>query len=220
MGIETLAIAAIGASVIGTGVSMYGQIQQGRAQAAAAQMQGQAQATQARYQQAVAQINQQTAQRNQVLANRNAEFVETAGARLQEDRARRIRATIGAQRAALAANGLVLDEGSGADLQDDTASLGQMALTEIRNNSARQASGYRIAGLNALDEQQAALLRQQGYAASADNAIAAGNFGASAATSLSYINAAGSLLGGATTTFDRWADMRRTGVAQAAPGIA
>lgn len=215
-----LPLIAIATTVIGAGVSVYGQIQQGRAQAAAAQMQGQAQSQQARYQQAVAQINQTTAVRNQVLANRNAEYVETAGARLQEDRARRVRATIGAQRAALAANGLLLDEGSAADLQDDTASLGQMALTEIRNNSARQASGYRIQGLNFMDDQQAALLRQQGYGATAENAVSAGNFAASNATSASLINATGSLIGGATNTFDRWSDMRRTGVPMnSVPGI-
>ena len=213
MGIETLAVAAIATSVIGAGVSAYGQIRAGQASAAQAQAQGQAAASQYQYQAAVADINRRTAERNTYLAERNASYVEAAGARLADDRARRIRQTIGAQRAALAANGLLLDEGSASDMQGDTASLGRMALAEIGDNTRRQASGYRIAGVNARDEAEAATLRGEGYRASASNSIAAGDFAAANATTAGWLGATSSLLGGATSTFDRWADMRRTGVA-------
>lgn len=213
MGIETLAIAAIATSVIGTGVSAYGQYRASQASAASAQMQGQAAAQQYQYQAAVADINRQTAQRNQALAEQNAAYVEASGAKLQEDRARRIRSTIGAQRAALASNGLIIDSGSGLDLQNDTANLGGLAIAEIRTNAGRQASGYRIAGYNAADEARAATLRGEAYRSSAANSLAAGDFAASNAREAGYWSVGSSLLGGATSTFDRFAGMRRTGIA-------
>lgn len=212
MGIETLAIAGLAASVIGTGVSAYGQYRAGQSSAASAQMQGQAAAQQYQYQAAVADLNKQTALRNQGLAETNAAYVETSGARLQEDRARRIRATIGSQRAALASNNLIASDGSGADLQRDTAGLGGLAISEIRTNAGRQASGYRIQGYNAADEAAAATLRGDSYRSSAGNSLAAGDFAADSARTAGMWNAGSSLLGGATASFDRFADMRRSGI--------
>ncbi len=214
-----LPVIAIAATVIGTGVTAYNQYRAGQAASAQAQAQGQAQASQFQYQAAVADINRRTAERNQYLAERNAQYVEAAGARLADDRARRIRQTIGAQRAALAANGLLLDSGSAADMQGDTASLGRLALTEIGDNTRRQASGYRIAGVNARDEAEAATLRGEGYRASATNALSAGAFAADNASTAGWLGATSSLLGGATSTFDRWADMRRTGVTTNNPPV-
>lgn len=207
-----LPVIAIAATVIGTGVTAYSQYRAGQAASAQAQAQGQAAASQYQYQAAVADINRRTAERNQYLAGRNASYVEAAGARLADDRARRIRQTIGAQRAALAANGLLLDTGSAADMQGDTASLGRLAIAEIGDNTRRQASGYRIAGVNSRDEAEAATLRGEGYRASAANSISAGNFAADNATTAGRLGVTSSLLGGATSTFDRWADMRRSGV--------
>lgn len=197
MGVETLAIAAIATSVIGAGVSAYGQYQQ-----------GQAQRQQAQYQSAVADLNAQTARRNSSLASQNAAYVEAGAAKQIDERARRIRAVQGAQRAALAANGLLLDSGTAADLTGDTARLGNLAIGEIRENGGRQAAGYRIAGMNAEAEAQAATLRGQAYAAAGESASTAG-----------WLSAGTSLLGGATSTFDRWSDMRRTGVPLATPPV-
>lgn len=205
-------IIALATSVIGTGIAAYGQYRAGQTAAAQAQAQGQAQAAQFQYQAAIADINRRTAERNQYLAERNAGYVEAAGARLADDRARRIRQTIGAQRAALAANGLLLDQGTAADMQSDTASLGRLALAEIGENTRRQASGYRIAGVNARDEAEAATLRGEAYRVSAANALSAGAFAADNASTAGWLGATSSLLGGATSAFDRWADMRRTGV--------
>lgn len=212
MGIETLALAAIATTVVGAGVSAYGAYSQGQAQAEAAQMQGVAAAQQAQYQAAIADINRQTAERNAGLAETNAQYTEVAGARLQEDRARRIRSLIGAQRAGLAANGLLIDEGTGVDLQGDVAELGGLAIAEIRSNAGRQASGYRIQGANAMDEALAATLRGQAYQVAGANALAAGNFAADAYTTAGTIAAGSSLLGGATSTFDRFGRMQSAGV--------
>lgn len=212
MGIETLALAAIATTVVGAGVSAYGAYSQGQAQAEAAQMQGVAAAQQAQYQAAIADINRQTAERNAGLAETNAQYTEVAGARLQEDRARRIRSLIGAQRAGLAANGLLIDEGTGVDLQGDVTELGGLAIAEIRSNAGRQASGFRIQGANAMDEALAATLRGQAYQVAGANALAAGNFAADAYSTAGTIAAGSSLLGGATSTFDRFGRMQSAGV--------
>jgi hypothetical protein len=212
MGVETLALAAIATTVIGTGVSAYGAYQQGQSQAGAAQMQAAAAARQAQYQAAIADINRQTAERNASLAETNAQYTEVAGARLQEDRARRIRNIIGAQRAGLAASGLVIGEGTGVDLQEDVADLGGLAIAEIRSNAGRQASGYRIQGANAVDEALAATLRGEAYRLSGQNALAAGAFAADAYRTAGTISAGSSLLGGATSTFDRYGRMQSSGI--------
>ncbi|MBX9741045.1 MAG: hypothetical protein K2X62_13270, partial [Beijerinckiaceae bacterium] len=112
----------------------------------------------------------------------------------------------------LASNGLIIDEGSGADLQRDTATLGGLAISEIRTNAGRQASGYRIQGYNAAGEAAAATLRGESYRASAANSLAAGDFAADNARTAGMWSAGSSLLGGATSTFDRFADMRRSGI--------
>ncbi len=212
MGIETLAIAAIATTIVGAGLSAYGAYQQGQSQAGAAQMQAAAAAQQAEYQSAVADINRQTAERNAGLAETNAQYTEVAGAKLQEDRARRIRSIIGAQRAGLAANGLIIDAGSSYDLQEDVADLGGLAIAEIRSNAGRQASGYRIQGANAMDEALAATLRGEAYRLSAQNALAAGDFAADAYRKAGTISAGSSLLGGATSTFDRYGRMQSAGI--------
>jgi hypothetical protein len=70
---------------------------------------------------------------------------------------------IGTQRAAMAANGGLVNEGSNAQLQEDTAALGELDALTIQNNAAREAyglkvqaiSGYSNANKTALAGQQA-----------------------------------------------------------------
>lgn len=204
---------AIAATIASTAVAAYGQYQSAQAGAAQSRAQGQAAAQQATYQAAVADINRRTALRNQALHERNAQYIEAGGARQGDDRARRLRQTVGAQRAALAANGLLIEAGtSGADMIEDTTTLGRMALSEVGENTRRQAFGQRIAAYNALEEATTAGLRGDAYRGSGANAIAAGEFGADRATTAGWLGVGSSLLSGATNSFDRWADMRRTGV--------
>jgi hypothetical protein len=211
MGAGALGVAAIGATVIGAGVSAYGAYTEGQEAAKAAQMQGVAAAQQAQYQSAIAAINQQTAERNAGLAEINAQYTEVAGAKLQEDRGRALRAIIGAQRAGLAANGLIIDEGSGLDLQNDAAALGGLAIAEIRSNAGRQASGYRIQGLNATDEASIASFRGEAYRVSGQNALQASQAAAKSYIKAGTIKAASSLLGGGTQSFDRGARLYSAG---------
>lgn len=50
---------------------------------------------------------------------------------------------IGTQRAGFAANGVDVNSGSAANIQDDTAQLGEFDALTIRNNAAKEAWGYR-----------------------------------------------------------------------------
>lgn len=62
---------------------------------------------------------------------------------------------IGTQRSAQAANGIDVNSGSAAQLQDDTAMLGELDALTIANNAAREAYGYRVqAGQDRLNAAQ------------------------------------------------------------------
>lgn len=51
---------------------------------------------------------------------------------------------VGTQRSVQAANGIDVNSGSAAQLQDDTAMLGELDALTIQNNAAREAYGYRV----------------------------------------------------------------------------
>lgn len=57
---------------------------------------------------------------------------------------------IGTQRAAMAANGGVVDQGSNALIQQDTAQLSELDALTISNNAAREAYGYEVERSDAL----------------------------------------------------------------------
>lgn len=86
----------------------------------------------------------------------------------------------GEQTAAMAANGIELGFGSPLEVVGSTAMLGEMDAATIRKNAKREAEGYRIQGFNYLN--QAAGYRREGNAAAVSG----------------YLNAAGSLLSGAS----------------------
>lgn len=50
---------------------------------------------------------------------------------------------VGSQRAAMAAQGIVLDDGSALDIQEDTAAMGAEDAMTVRNNAWREAWGFR-----------------------------------------------------------------------------
>ncbi len=51
---------------------------------------------------------------------------------------------VGTQRSVQAANGIDVNSGSAAQLQDDTAMLGELDALTIQNNAAREAYGYKV----------------------------------------------------------------------------
>ncbi|KAF0146654.1 MAG: hypothetical protein FD153_1 [Rhodospirillaceae bacterium] len=92
---------------------------------------------------------------------------------------------LGEQRTALAANGVVVDDGSAQDIQRDTQTLGAMDALTIRGNAAREAWGH-TADRN-LAQYQASVYRAGGDAAhqmgrlQGQQAAWAGTFGAGTA---------------------------------------
>lgn len=172
----TLAIASIGASVIGTGMSAYGSMQQGKA----AQ-------SQANYQAAVA-------RNNKIIADRQADDAIKRGSVEEAAYRRQVSQLAGRQRATLAANGVVVDQGSALDITEDTAEYGELDALTIRSNAEREAYGYRVQGQNF--EADAGL-----YDATGANARSAGNFGA-----------VSNLISGAGSVASKWYGFKSEGV--------
>lgn len=121
---------AAAAAVAGAVVGAVGQIAQGQAQAAQAGYQA------------------QVARNNEIIANRNADDALKRYS-VEEDKVRQRTAMIlGSQRAKLAGQGAVLDEGSPLDIQMDTAGLGELDALTVRSAGEREAYGFRTQGMN------------------------------------------------------------------------
>lgn len=140
--------------------------------------------TQAKNQQAALQAEAQVAQNNATLAGWQAEDSIARGEIAANQALLKGSQLKGAQRAAMAANGVDLSFGSAQLIQNDTDYLTSVDAAQLRDNAAREAWGYR---------QQ---VRQYN-----DRATAARN----GAGSISPWLAAGtSLLGSATSVASRW----------------
>jgi hypothetical protein len=130
VGTETLAIASIASSVLGTGISVMGQMQQAEAAANAAN-----------YQAAVA-------RNNQILANQRAAQIDAEG-KIAADKKRQDAARLaGRQRAVLAGNGVLVDVGSALDITSDTAAYGELDALNTKYNYDNQAYNARAQGVN------------------------------------------------------------------------
>lgn len=113
MGIET---ALLVASVAGTAMTAYGQIQQGEAA-------------------------QKAAEYNAEVANMQAKDAINRGNIEAEKQRLKAQQVAGAQRAAMGASGAQVDSGSFADILLDTATTGEKDAQTIRTNAMRQAWG-------------------------------------------------------------------------------
>ena len=127
---STMAALSIASTVIGTGVSAFGQMQAGKAQAA-----------QLNYQAAVG-------RNNAVLAQRAADDARLRGEEAARREASKTRQLAGRQRAVLAANGQLVDPGSALDITTDTMEIGKLDELTIRSNAEREALGYEAQGMN------------------------------------------------------------------------
>lgn len=130
----TLAAVAIGATVLSTGVSVYGQAQQGKAA------------------QNIAKYQQGVAANNAILAERAAQDALDRGKIAERNQRLKTAALIGRQRAVIAGNGAVVDAGSALDLTTDTAGIGELDALTIRSNAEREAAGFRAQGANFTSE--------------------------------------------------------------------
>lgn len=172
----TLAIASLAASAVGTAASIYGQVQAGKA------AQGQA-----NYQAAVARNNAIIAERNAADAEKRGEIAETR-------QRQQVAQLAGRQRATLAGNGVVIDEGSALDITTDTAGFGELDALTVRNNADREAYRARVEGANF--QADAGLYDARG----------------SAAASAGMMNGFSSLLSGAGSVADKWYGFKKEGV--------
>lgn len=97
---------------------------------------------------AKAEVDRELAQANKEMAEFKAKDAIDRG-RDEENRFRKnIKRVIGSQRAALAAQGIELDEGSALAIQEDTAVIGEIDALTIRNNARREAWGYKSQALS------------------------------------------------------------------------
>lgn len=125
-----LPVIAIATTLIGTGVSAYGQYQ--AAQAANKQ---------ADYQSKVAANNAATAEME-------ARYAEDQGQRNAETQRRKTAIMIGSQRARAGASGAVVDSGSFLDLTLDTAMQGELDAMALLNEGKMEAWRNRVQGTN------------------------------------------------------------------------
>lgn len=133
------------------------------------------------------------ARNNQMIADEYAKTELVKGQRLEEAKRMETQQRQGAVRAAVAASGLDVDEGSPVRLQEDTAMLGEFDALTIRHNAERTAHGYRVQGMNY--QAQAGLNMME-----AEHASRAGTLGA-------WSN----IIGGAAQVSGKWADWQKPG---------
>lgn len=124
-GPAVIPIVAVAATVISTGVSVYGAEQSAHAQSQAAN-----------YQAAVA-------RNNQITANSEADYATSAGESQQQSQAMATRALIGNEKAAQASSGLDVNSGSSVDVRSSAAALGTLSGLNIKSNAALKAAEYR-----------------------------------------------------------------------------
>jgi flagellar motor switch protein FliM len=103
---------------------LYGNIQQGQAQKAAADYQT------------------KVMQNNAIIANQNATLTLQQGQAQVEAQQMKTASLIGSQRAAMAANGVQLNTGSPLDVQSSAATLGELNALTIRSNAQNTANAY------------------------------------------------------------------------------
>ena len=170
-----LAEASLAATAIGTATSVYGRLQEGRAVK-----------KQAAYQAAVA-------RNNAILAERAAQDAEQRGQLEAQRLALQSRQLSGRQRAALAANGVLVDTGIALDVVEDTAAMGKLDQLTARRNAGREAANYRAQGMN--------------FEASAQLAEARG----ASARRASYLEGLSTFSTGAGSVADKWYRFNREG---------
>ena len=150
----TLAVISIGATALSTVNQMQGQAAAGKAAQANAEYQAQIAENNrviALRNQEIQKRNIEASQRNQKLAYEAAQEAEAAGedalrrGDISAEQARREKnRLIGRQRAVMAANGVLVDDGTALDIIGDTAEIGKLDELTIKANAGREYKDYRL----------------------------------------------------------------------------
>lgn len=101
-----------------------------------AEAQGIAARSQANVQVAEAEINKR-------FAEIQAKDMIERGSKEAIEHQKKVNQTVGAQRAAAAASGVVVDDGSSLEIQTETAEIGALDVNTIKSNAYRQAFGFK-----------------------------------------------------------------------------
>lgn len=142
LGTSLSSIPLAGLATVGSmGLSALGSIAQGKAASASAK------------------FNSQIEANNAEIAKQNAAFASQEGAANTAAEQQKTRATVGAIKAAQAANGVDVNTGSAVDVRSSASALGELNAINIRSNAARQAYGYQTQSTSA--QSQSALDKQQ-----------------------------------------------------------
>ncbi len=123
-------------------------------------------------------------------SEQNAQYKEAAavdaekrGAVQADQYRRQVGQMIGTQRAGFAANGIDVNSGTAAEIQDDTAAIGEFDALTIANNAAREAWGYRVGAQNDLSN---ATMARKNAKSSASGSILGGVGGAASSMAGSF----------------------------------
>ena len=123
---------------------------------------------------------------NQKIAKQNAEYSRSVGEFKAEQSGMKSRAQAGQIKAAQSASGLRSDSGSAEDVQESQHMLGESEQNVIRSNAAKAAYGHEIEAINFGAQSEMASMAGK-------NAVVEG-----------YFKAGSSILGGASSTSDKW----------------
>lgn len=130
----SLAAVSIGASAAGAGVSAFGSI-----------FKGNADASMYNYKAGVAQVNAQ-------IAKQNADFATFVGEEKAQQEGMKTRAQIGETKATQGAGNLDVNSGSNLAVRQSEQEIGEYSQAVIRSNAAKQAYGYQIEALGDTEE--------------------------------------------------------------------
>lgn len=145
--------------------------------------QGQAQANAANY-------NAQIAEMNATLAERRAKDAIERGRAEEQKKRQEVAQVMGAQQAAMAANGVDIGFGSPLDTLVGTAQLGELDAMTIRSNTFREEYDYRVQAVN--QRADASLKRMEAKAAKTAGWLSAGSTVLGGATSVAKYQKTGS----------------------------
>jgi len=126
----TIALIGMGASALGSGVSAFG-----------AMLKGGADAAMYNYRAGVAEMNQRVAQQN-------ADYARQAGEVQAQEEGMKTRAQVGHIRAVAGASGLDVSSGSPLAVRTSAEEVGQENIALIRSDAAKKAYGYEVQALS------------------------------------------------------------------------
>jgi len=165
------------ASLVGTGISSYGQWRAGRSAAKAGRLEQEAKNNEA-----------DLADYNASVADLQAEDALARGAEEENIYRAQVKTLIGRQRVGFAAGNIDVTSGLPVDVAADIAHTGELDALTIRNNAAREAWGFNVEGEDL--RRRATILRKEGSALEA---------GGRSARSAARLSAASTLATGASS---------------------